>query len=199
MIKIDHRKTLAHLYHPSTKSPGIVDVPAMKFLMVEGTGKPDTLQFQQGAQALYPLAYTLKWMVRLNQDIDFHVMPMEVLWKVNRTKKEFNWTMMLMQPEFITPSMVDEARVKAASKADVDLLAKVRFEDYNEGLCVQYCYVGPYQGMDATADRMIAFAEDQGYQVPQRNTHDIYLNDARKTKPENLKSIMRFKVSEDRS
>ncbi|MRS03987.1 hypothetical protein EG832_12325, partial [bacterium] len=81
MFKIDHRKTLKHLYHPSSKAPAIIDVPVMNYLMVEGRGKPDGEQFQQAASLLYPLAYTIKWMVRLGSDIDFHVMPMEVLWK----------------------------------------------------------------------------------------------------------------------
>ncbi|PKO01072.1 MAG: hypothetical protein CVU42_01095 [Chloroflexi bacterium HGW-Chloroflexi-4] len=60
MVKIDHRKILKHLYHPSSKSPSIVEVPAMNYLMIDGIGKPDGDQFQQAAGLLYPLAYTLK-------------------------------------------------------------------------------------------------------------------------------------------
>jgi hypothetical protein len=106
MDKIDHRKTLKHLYHPSSKAPVILEVPAMNYLMFDGRGKPDGKQFPQAASVLYPLAYTLKWMVRLESDLDFHVMPMEVIWKVDRVKKEFAWTMMLMQPEYVTPERV---------------------------------------------------------------------------------------------
>jgi len=172
----------------------MVDVPPMSFLMLDGRGKPDGKQFPQAAGILYPLAYTLKWMVRLESDIDFHVMPMEVIWIVNREKKEFAWTMMLMQPEYITPELFTRALQKVQPKVDTVWLAKVRFEQYIEGTCVQYLHIGPYEGMDAAFERMLALAAAQGYTAPLRNTHDIYLNDVRKTNPANLKAVMRLPV-----
>ncbi|MBA3073676.1 MAG: hypothetical protein FP831_08780 [Anaerolineae bacterium] len=194
MIKIDHRKTLKHLYHPSSNSPSIVDVPAMNYLMVDGQGKPDGLQFQQAAGVLYPLAYTLKWMVRLASDIDYHVMPMEVLWVVNREKKEFFFTMMLMQPEYVTVDLVAHARLKVQNKVDAQQLANVRFDSHADGICVQYLHVGAYEKMNASGKLMEDYAEQQGYAIPVHCSHDIYLNDVRKTKPENLKSIMRYQA-----
>lgn len=195
MFKIDHRKTLKHLYHPSSKTPSLVDVPPMNFLMLDGRGKPDGKGFQQAAATLYPLAYTLKWLIRLACDVDFHVMPMEVCWRINRQQKQFAWTMMLMQPEPVTAEWVAEARQKVLPKVeDTALLEQVRFERLAEGMCVQFLHVGPYEGMDAALDRMVALAEGEGYTLPARNAHDIYLNDIRKTKPENLKAVMRFKI-----
>lgn len=195
MFKIDHRKTLKHLYHPSSKVPTLLEVPAMNFLMLDGRGKPDGKGFAQAAEVLFPLAYTLKWSIRLACDVDYHVMPMEVCWHVNREKKEFGWTMMLMQPEYVTPEWVAEARQKVLPKVDATLLEQVRFESFAEGMCVQFLHVGPYEGMDAAMERMVAHAEQKGYRIPVRNAHDIYLNDIRKTKPENLKAVMRFAVA----
>lgn len=196
MLKIDHRKTLKHLYQPSSKQPFLVDVPTMNFLLMDGTGKPNGNGFQQAASTLYPLAYTLKWMVRLERDIDFHVMPMEVQWNVNRETRQFRWTMMLMQPEYITAEFVYRARQKVLSKLDQpELLDQVRFESLNEGKCIQFLHVGPYEGMDAALAQMVAVAEEQGYEVPKRNAHDIYLNDVRKTRSENLKAVMRLGVT----
>lgn len=194
MPKVDHRKTLKHLYHPSSKTPTLVDVPPMNFLMMDGHGKPSGKYFQQVASTLYPLAYTLKFMVRDVSDVDYHVMPMEVRWRVNRQTKEFAWTMMLMQPEYITTELVNESRQKALPKVDSSLLEQVRFESFAEGMCVQFLYIGPYEEMDAALDRMISSAETGGYEIPIRNAHDIYLNDVRKTKPENLKSVMRLPI-----
>jgi hypothetical protein len=194
MFKIDHRKTLKHLYHPSHKMPVLVDVPSMNFLMMDGRGKPDGKQFPRAASILFPLAYTLKWMVRLESDIDFHVMPMEVRWRINREKKEFAWTMMLMQPEYVTAERVMEAREKVRTKVDEVLLDQVRFESFVEGKCVQFLHVGPYEGMDGVLEKMLAIANAQGYIIPARNAHDIYLNDVRKTKSENLKAVMRLPV-----
>ena len=158
----------------------------MNFLMMDGRGKPDEKQF--------PLAYTLKFMVRFAIDVDFHVMPMTVQWRVNREKKEFAWTMMLIQPEYVTAELVAEAKRKVQSKVDASLLEKVRFEQLAEGMCVQFLHIGPYEGMDAALDRLLALAGGQGYSVPVRNSHDIYLNDIRKTKPENLKAVIRLPI-----
>lgn len=194
MLKIDHRKTLKHLYHPSSKTPMIVNVPSMNFLMLDGRGKPTGSDFQKAPGALYPLAYVLKFMVRADCDIDFHVMPMEVCWRVNREKKEFAWTMMLMQPEQVTKELVEKARQKALPKVEATLLEQVRFESYAEGMCVQFLHTGPYEGMDDALEKMLTVAEAHGYVVPTRNSHDIYLNDVRKTKAENLKAVMRLPV-----
>jgi hypothetical protein len=194
MQKIDHRKTLKQLYHPSSKAPTLIDIPHMNFLMMDGHGKPSGRSFQEAASILYPLAYTLKFMVRAACDIDYHVMPMEVRWRVNREKKEFAWTMMLMQPEYVSLEMVNEARQKLLPKVDAALLERARFESFTEGMCVQFLHIGPYEEMDAVLEKMLAFADERGYVVPARNAHDIYLNDVRKTKPENLKSVMRLPV-----
>lgn len=194
MLKIDHRKTLKHLYYPSSRQPSLVDVPPMNFLMMDGRGKPDGRQFPQVAATLYSLAYTLKYMVRFASDIDFHVMPMEVCWRVNREKKEFAWTMMIMQPAYITAEMVTEAKLKAQWKVDPSLLERVRFEQLVEGMCVQFLHTGPYEGMEVALEKMLAVAGAQGYSIPVRSSHDIYLNDVRQTKPENLKAVMRLPV-----
>jgi hypothetical protein len=194
MLKIDHRKTLRHLYQPSSKTPVLVDVPSMNFLLMDGTGKPNGSGFQQAAGTLFPLAYTLKFMIRSARDIDYHVMPMEVQWRVNRKTKEFNWTMMLMQPEYVTVELVEKARQKVLDKVEASLLEQVRFESVTEGMCVQFLHVGAYEGMDAAMEKMIAVAEGQGYEIPKCNAHDIYLNDVHKTKPENLKAVMRLAI-----
>jgi hypothetical protein len=194
MLRIDHRKTLKHLYHPSSKAPTLIDVSSMNFLMMDGRGKPSGSGFQEAASTLYPLAYTLKFMVRAACNVDYHVMPMEVRWRVNREKKEFAWTMMLMQPEYVTTQLVEQAREKLLPKVEAALLEQVRFESFVEGMCVQFLHIGPYEGMDAALDKMLAVAELEGYVVPARNAHDVYLNDVRKTKPENLKSVMRLPV-----
>jgi hypothetical protein len=194
MLKIDHRKTLKHLYHPSPKAAVLVDVSSLNFLMIDGRGKPTGSGFPRAAGVLFPLAYTLKWMVRLSLDVDFHVMPMEVCWRVNREKKEFAWTMMLMQPVYVTAELVEQARRKVLPKVDSALLEEVRYESLVEGMCVQFLHIGPYEEMDAALEKMLAVAAAQGYAVPLRNTHDIYLNDIRKTRPENLKTVMRLPV-----
>jgi hypothetical protein len=133
-------------------------------------------------------------MVRLACDVDYHVMPMEVCWRVNREKREFAWTMLLMQPEYVTKELVEQARQKALAKVDAGLIERVRFESFAEGMCVQFLHIGPYAAMDTSLEKMLAVAAAHGYVVPVRNSHDIYLNDVRKTKPENLQAVMRLPI-----
>lgn len=194
MAQLDLRNTLKHLYGGPRGKPVLVDVPSMNFLMVDGGGKPSGAQFSQAASTLYPVAYTLKFTTLVKSGLDYHVMPMEVMWRVNREVKEFGWTMMILQPDFITAGEVHRAIEKARAKKPLPLLGQLRFASFTEGLCVQCFHVGPYKEMDASAERMASYAEGQGYTIPVRNAHDIYLNDVRKARPENLKTVMRFSV-----
>jgi len=194
MIKVDHRKILKHLYRASKTKPVIMQVPPMNFLMIDGKGRPPEQDFQDAVSTLYPVAYTLKFVVRANDGVDYHVMPLEVIWKVNRQTKDFAWTMLVMQPEYVTGDLYGEAAAKVQAKNCPPLLSRLRFECFAEGTCVQFLHTGPYQGMEAAFEKMLAFAQQNGYAVSARNTHDIYLNDSRKTKPENLKTIMRLVV-----
>jgi hypothetical protein len=54
----------------------------MNFLMVDGEGDPNTSQsFSDAIEALFPLAYTLKFMVKKGDiGIDYGVLPLEALW-----------------------------------------------------------------------------------------------------------------------
>jgi hypothetical protein len=90
--------------------------------------------------------------------------------------------------------MVAEAWSNVQSKVNVSLLEKVRFEQLAEGMCVQFLHIGPYEGMDAALEKMLTVAREQGYSARTRNSHDIYLNDVRKTRSENLKAVIRLPV-----
>lgn len=76
------KKELKHLYRASAKKPSIVQVPEMPYLMIDGKGDPNKAQsFQDAMEALYGIAYTLKFAVKFNDpDKDFVVMPLEGLW-----------------------------------------------------------------------------------------------------------------------
>ncbi len=195
MDKINIKKELINLYNASAKSPSIVEVPKMAFLKIDGVGSPKEKGFQDAASTLYPIAYTLKFMVREVNNIDYGVLPMEILWKINRENKgDFKWTMMLMQPEYITRELYERACDIVGVKFDLPLLTSVRFESYTEGLCAQMMHKGHYTQMNNTLEKMLTFIKEQGY-TSERDTHDIYLNDVRKTKTENLKTIMRLPIN----
>ena len=64
MEKIDYKKELKHLYRSSAKKVEVVEVPKMNFLMIDGDGGPNHPTFQNAIEVLFPLSYTLKFMIK---------------------------------------------------------------------------------------------------------------------------------------
>ena len=196
---IDYKKELKHLYNPSKKEFSIVDVPAMNFLLVDGHGDPNTAQaYQDAVEALYGVAYKLKFMSKKEKGTDYVVPPLEGLWWASdmetftsqRDKSAWDWTMMIMQPEWITREMVEEAIRQVQKAKGLPALSKLRLEAYHEGLAVQIMHIGSYDAEGPTIARMHAFAADKGYQLAGKH-HEIYLSDPRRVAAEKLKTVLR--------
>jgi hypothetical protein len=197
MPKIDLRKQLKYLYQPSTKKFEVVTVPPMNFLMLDGHGDPNNNPaYQEVVNALYTMAYSIKFALK-PQGVDYSVPPLEGLWWMENmqefslaTKDRWDWTMMIMQPEWVTPELVETVRAEVTRKTGSPLLARVRFGGYHEGLSVQIMYIGAYADEGPTIARMHAFIKENGYE-PQGKHHEVYLGDPRKTAPEKLKTVLR--------
>jgi len=87
METLDLKKELKYLYAPSAKKAEIVHVPRLQFAMIDGAiekGKEpgNSPTFAESTQALYGLAYTLKFMLKKHATnaVDYPVMPFEGLW-----------------------------------------------------------------------------------------------------------------------
>jgi len=196
---IDYKKELKHLYNPSKKEFGIVDVPPMNFLMVDGHGDPNTAQaYQDAVEALYGVAYKLKFMSKKEKGMDYVVPPLEGLWWTSdmetftsqRDKSAWDWTMMIMQPEWITWEMVEEAIKQVKTAMGLPGLSKLRLETYHEGLAVQIMHIGSYDAEGPIIARMHAFAADKGYNLAGKH-HEIYLSNPRRVTAEKLKTVLR--------
>lgn len=203
MEKIDYKKQLKHLYKPSAKKVEIVDVPLMNFLMVDGEGDPNTSQsFSDAIGALFPLAYTLKFMVKKgDMGIDYGVLPLEALWWsddmsafTTGKKGAWKWTVMIMQPEYITSEMVEKATKEVDRKKKPVSLPLVRFESFKEGKAVQTLHVGPFSEEGPTIEKVHLFIEENGSQRTGKH-HEIYLSDIRRAAPEKWKTIVRQPMS----
>jgi len=197
MKKIDFKKEFKQLYSPPKGKISIVDVPVMNFLMVDGVGYPvGNPAYEQALEALYGISYGLKFVSKA-QGKDYVVTPLEGLWWMEdvsgfsmERKDEWEWTMMIMQPEWVTRNMVNAVLADMAQKKDLIVLEDLRFEAYHEGLSAQTLYVGPYSEEGPTIASMHAHIEAEGYLLRGKH-HEIYLNDARKTAPEKLKTVIR--------
>ena len=199
MGKVDFKKEFKDLYGPSPRAPVIVNVPAMNFLMVDGRGNPNTSQeYREAIEVLYPMSYTLKFAAKQGElQRDYTVMPLEGLWWAEDMnaftedrKDEWLWTAMIMQPEFISADMVEDARETVRRKKNPVALEKLRFETFDEGPSGQIMYVGPYSDEGPTIQALHEFIERQGFELAGKH-HEIYLSDPRRTAPEKLRTIIR--------
>ena len=207
MPKIDLRKELKYLYAPSAKQVALVDVPEFQFAQIDGAIEPGQTPgtspaFEQALSALYGITYTLKFMSKLRADdpIDYTVMALEGLWWVEEGEFDitqpgnWRWTMMILQPDHITPAMFADGLAQLRKKrGDNPALDKLRLARFHEGLALQIMHVGPYANEPATIARMDAFAQENGYRMIGKH-HEIYLGDPRTAAPEKLKTILRHPV-----
>ena len=203
MKKIDYKKVLKNLYRPLVKTVETKDVPKMIFFMVDGKGDPNTAQnFQDAIEVLYPLSYTLKFMVKKGViGIDYGVLPLEGLWWADDMssftmgkKDEWKWTLMIMQPEIVTKKMVQEAIEQVKVKKNPVSLPLVRFESFSEGKAAQIMHIGPFSEEGPTIEKVHSFIEDNGSQLTGKH-HEIYLSDIRRSAPEKWKTIIRQPMS----
>jgi hypothetical protein len=206
MQKIDLKKELKYLYTPSARHVEVVDVPRFNFAMLDGEIEPGASPgispaFQQALEALYGISFTLKFSSKLRQDnpIDYTVMALEGLWWVEQgefdiTRPEnWSWTARMLQPDHITDEMFHEALAQLKKKKPNPALDKLRFESFQEGLCMQTMHIGPYAEEPATIARMQAFAEQNGY-ILRGKHHEIYLGDPRRADPSKLKTVLRHPI-----
>lgn len=198
MKTMDFKKELKHLYNPSPKKVEVVNVPKMNFLMINGDGGPGAAAFQDAIETLYPVSYTLKFMVKKGDlEIDYGVMPLEGLWWaddmssfVAGKKENWKWILMIMQPEFVTEIMVSEAINEVKRKKNPISLPLIRFDSYLEGRSAQIMHVGPFSEEGPTVDKVHSFIEAAGSRRIKKH-HEIYLSDIRRAAPEKWKTVIR--------
>jgi hypothetical protein len=197
MKKIDFKKDLKYLYQPSAREAVLVEVPAMNFLAVDGKGDPNTSRtYQEAVEALFSVAYAIKFKVRKTLAIDYGVLPLEGLWWADDMavfsegdKSAWQWTMMIMQPDFVSAALVRDTISEVKLKKNLPGLAKLRFEPFAEGKCAQILHIGPFAAEGPTIAKLHSFIVANGKLSGKH--HEIYLSDIRKADPSKWKTIIR--------
>jgi hypothetical protein len=210
MAVFDFKKEYKALYLPKT-TPSLIEVPVMTYLMINGKGNPNTEpSYKKSVEALYSLAYAIKMSKMGSQQpegyFDFVVPPLEGLWwlegqafdgTVIDRKDDFQWIMMLRQPEFVNAKVFESTKIGVVkNKPDLDLRG-VRLETFAEGLCAQIMHMGPYDAEPASIAQLDTFIQEKGFRTEMhgmRQHHEIYLSDPNKTEPEKLKTVIRHPV-----
>lgn len=201
-MKMDFKKILDS-YQAKRGEFRILGVPPMQYLMIDGHGDPNSSsEFADAVQALYPVAYKLKFASKQDLARDYAVMPLEGLWwsedmetfTTARDKSRWDWTMMSMVPDWITREMFNAAIARAAATNPPAALERVRLETLDERQCVQTLHVGSFDDEAEILDRMHhEFIPGSGLRMTGKH-HEIYFSDFRKTEPGKLRTILRQPV-----
>lgn len=198
MEKIDYKKELQEFYRASAKRIDVVQVPKMNYLMIDGSGPPASQEYTDAVEALYTVAYTLKFMIKKGPaNLDYGVLPLEGLWWAedmsdfeNDNKDKWIWTMMIMQPNLVTKTLVNSATKQVNEKKTLPSLAKLKFEPFSEGKSAQTLHIGPFSEEGPTVNRVHSHIWNSGHELSGKH-HEIYLTDIRRAAPENWKTIIR--------
>jgi len=207
-MKHQWRKNEKETYLPKCK-PQIIDIPPMQYFTIEGTGDPNTDLFPEHIGVLYSLSYAVKMSPKKDMApdgyFDYTVYPLEGLWDINAeardradgqfTKDELVFKLMIRQPEFVSEVFAREVVAYTQQKKPHELLHHVQFEKIDEGKCVGMLHQDSYDSEPESFRKMEAFCTEQGLKRISGKHKEIYLNDARKTPPEKLKTVLRFQVA----
>lgn len=203
-MKIDFKKEMRELYNPPAGKFVQVEVPPMQFLMIDGRGNPNTSPaYADAVSTLYAVAYRLKFMSKQQLERDYTVPPLEGLWWADNmdvfmpeseNKDAWQWTMMIMTPEWITQEHFQQARQEVQKKKDLPALPSLRLETFHEGLAVQTMHIGPYSAEGPTIARLHHEYLPAHGLVETGHHHEIYISDPQRTAPERLKTILRQPV-----
>lgn len=203
--KIDFKKTMAGYRAPKGRFQ-IMDVPEVRYLMLDGHGDPNSSPtFAEAIEALYPVAYKLKFASKDSLGRDYVVPPLEGLWWADdldafttaRDKSTWDWTLMLMVPDWIDPELFTACRDQAFENRQRLRVLDVRLESLAEGRVVQTLHVGSFD------DESEVLGELHGEFLPAHRIraigkhHEIYLSDFRKVAPERQRTILRQPIASE--
>lgn len=196
-MKIDLKKDLKQFYGGSAQI-ATVDLPPLRYLMVDGIGDPGTAPaYTEAVEALFSVSYTAKFMLKKGpRQIDYAVMPLEGLWWAEdmnaftaADRAQWQWTMMILQPDFVDDALIASAMAEVRRKKALPGVERLRLESLHEARCAQLLHVGPFTGEGPAIARLHDFIEAHG--GLRGKHHEIYLSDIRRAAPEKWKTIIR--------
>ena len=180
-------------------------VPAQQFIMIDGEGNPNAADFSERVGALYSLAYAVKMRYKktaAGREVDdFAVYPLEGVWRQKTQagqgaldKNSLEYTIMIAQPDFITPEMWQDTLAKTRVKKPNLLYEEVRFGSMSDGRCVSILHIGAFDDEPRSFAEMDRFCREHGLQRRSDIHREIYLSNANRTAPEKRKTLLRYAV-----
>lgn len=187
--------------------PGAVrflDLPARRFVMIDGEGPPGADAFAPRMPGLYTTAYKLRFGLK-DRGVTEKVGLLEGLWwtsdgvfdldwLLKGARDTWRWTLMIALADEATTDEVDAALAAGRAKVDPVLAPNLRVETFEEGHVAQLLHLGPYAEEKASIERLHAAIADAGLELRGRH-HELYMGNPVTSAPERLKTILRQPVT----
>ena len=194
-------------YFKAPNHPQIVDIEPAQFISITGQGDPNKAAYAEKLQALYSVAYAIKFSFK-NKGRDFVVSKLEGLWWFDDDKykdipmaetpgkvprSEWFYRLLIRMPEFVTEADVLSGIRIASGKKALPEVPSVTFYTMHEGKCVQMLHTGPFEKEPESLALMLELIKAEG--LAQNGLHhEIYLSDFRKSTPDKYRTILREPV-----
>lgn len=194
-------------YFKAANRPEIVDIGPAQYISIMGQGEPGGAVYTENLQALYSVAYALKFRFK-DAGKDFVVSKLEGLWWFDTEKykdipmaetpgrvprEEWYYRLLIRLPDFVSEADVASVIEAVLAKKPLTAAGAVSFYTMHEGKCVQMLHVGPFEKEPESLALIMAFSEKEGL-VQNGLHHEIYLSDFRKSTPDKYKTILREPV-----
>jgi hypothetical protein len=186
-------------------TPALITIPKQKYICIKGKGNPNSEDFGKRIEVLYGLSYAIRMMPRKGFTPDgyfeYVVYPLEGTWNLSEKgresdillKEEFLYTIMIRQPSFVNDDVYKRA-IEITNKKNNPFLSEAYLTEIEDGLSVQMLHKGSFDKEDETFSQMKEFIKDNNLKIKTLVHREIYLSDARRSKLENLKTILRYRV-----
>lgn len=206
-MKYEWKKQDKQFYLPKNK-PELITIPEMKFFTVSGEGNPNDDYFGEYIGVLYSLSYAIRMSQKKGLEpagfYEYSVFPLEGVWSLTEkgiaqydgtlNKDQLAFNLMIRQPDFVSEEYALETIERTKKNKPHELLEKAEFKSIEEGQCIQMLHIGPYDREAESFSMMEAYGESIGLKRLSKDHREIYLSDARKTAPEKLKTVLRFRI-----
>jgi len=191
---------LRELYLPAKGAFTLIDVPEIRYAMIDGEGNPEGDGMTTASKWLYSLVHVVKPYMKERMGKNFAEPPLEYLfWAddpkdfIQGKKDKWFWRVMVVFTDWVDQERFEGAIAEVEKKlgpAPVTL----RLENLLEGTSVQIMHIGDYEGIKAVCHDLYNGYLPEKNLKPNGHYHEIYLNDPNRTAPNKRKIVIRQPV-----
>ena len=176
-----------------------VDIPAKRYLAIDGHEVPGSPEFVACIGALYGTAYQLHFTLRRRGVRGHRVGMLEGLYWLTPAQlladetaadpsRPWSWRLLIAVPDEAT-----DAEAEGTIAGAGEFAGRIDLERWAEGPSAQILHVGSYADETPTLRRLHAAIEAAGFS-PHGPHHEIYLNDPQRAGEDRTKTVLRQAV-----